>query len=832
MNPSPDRSSPGFWARFRRVRRTPARPLRRFSTLRIVSVVVLWGFFSGAGIAYNRYAYYAAQLPDLDRIDQQPDMATLVYSADGELIGEFYLQKRVLVPLERIPEHVRQAFISAEDRRFWDHPGFDIFGIARAAYSNFTSSGSQQGASTITQQLTRMILLSNERTVERKIKELILAVRVDRRLSKREILERYLNGVYLGHGAYGVQAAAEAYFGKDVDHLTVAEGAMLAGLVQRPSDYSPHHNMRAARHRQAYVLERMREDRYVSDSVARAALAEPVAIVSDEVPVNYVAAPYFLEQVRRWMQARFGTRSVFFGGMRIYTTLDMRMQRSAEVALRSGLESIDRMVGFRGPIGHLGARALADFRAQPPRPWLPGREAAALGTGAVLLPDVRYAGAVVGLGRGERLDVAVGDLELPMVQADARHLRKWRGAPAALGKSAGEERALAVGDLLPVRLVEGEKGEQLFALAQLPELEGALAALVPATGEVRALVGGYDFRRSQFNRATQGNRQIGSAIKPFIYATALAGGLSSVDIIRDSPVAIPTASGIWSPGNYDGEYHGNVTVRTALALSLNTVAVRLIVGTGVEAVIETMRAMGIRSFVPLHPSIALGTPDLTLMEVVAAYAAFANGGKLVEGQDDFPDTPPGRFIDLITAADGTILADYRGRVPRRQAISPGLAYLMVDLLKAPVERGTAKKAQALGRPAAGKTGTATMWKDAWFVGFTPDLLCGVWVGRDDSRPIGMKATGGTSALPIWLQFMQGAHPETPPRDFAVPDDVTLVRVDDRSGRPAAPGSPNAHWIPFLRGTVPSRFAPRVRSSRFANSGEFAPGAAEAKAEPE
>jgi penicillin-binding protein 1A len=822
-----------FWRRgsWRPRRRRPVRRLRRFSALRIVLVCFLWGTFSGAGIAYNRYAYYAAQLPDVERIEQQQDMATLVYSADGELIGEFYLQKRVRVSLERIPEHVRQAFISAEDSRFWEHPGFDIFGIARAAYANFTSSGSTQGASTITQQLTRMILLSNERTVERKIKELILAVRVDRRLSKREILERYLNGVYLGHGAYGVQAAAEVYFGKDVDHLTVAEGALLAGLVQRPTDYSPHHNMRAARHRQSYVLERMRQDGYVSDAVARAALAEPLAIVADDVPVNYVAAPYFLEQVRRWMQARFGTRSVFYGGMRVYTTLDMRMQRSAEAALRDGLESLDRMVGFRGPIGHLGAGELAAFRAQPPRPWVPGREDAALGTGAVLLPDVRYAGAVLELGRNERVVVAVGELELPMVAADGRHLRRWRGeAPDGKGRPR-VMRDLAVGDLLPVRLVEGEKGEQLFALAQLPELEGALTALVPTTGEVRALVGGYDFRRSQFNRATQGNRQIGSAIKPFIYATALAGGASMLDIVRDGPVAIPTTGGIWSPGNYDGEYHGNVTIRTALALSLNTVAVRLIVGTGVEAVIETMRAMGIRSFVPLHPSIALGTPDLTLMEVVAAYAAFANGGKLLEGQDDFPDTPPGRFIDLITGADGTILADYRGRVPRRQAISPGLAYLMVDLLKAPVERGTAKKAQVLGRPAAGKTGTATMWKDAWFVGFTTDLLCGVWVGRDDSKPIGIKATGGTAALPIWLQFMQGAHPETPPRDFAVPDDVTLVRADDRSGQPAPPGSTSAHWVPFLRGTVPARFAPHVKSTRFANSGEFSSGGGVEKRKP-
>jgi penicillin-binding protein 1A len=781
--------------------------------------VLLWCSFSGAGIAYNRYAFYADQLPDLDAIDEQPEMATLVYSADGELVGEFYLQKRVVVPLDRIPEHVRQAFVAAEDRRFWEHPGFDVIAIIRAARKNLTSSERPEGASGITQQLTRMILLSNERTLERKIKELILAVRVDRQFSKREILERYLNRVYLGHGAYGVQAAAEIYFGKDVDHLTVAEGAMLAGLIKAPTDYSPLTNMPRARERQSYVIGRMRDDGYVSDGEARAARAEPLAIVDDEVPLNHVAAPYFVEHVRRWAQARFGTRSVFYGGLRIYTTLDMRMQRSAEAAIKSGLEELDRMVGFRGPIGHLPDVELAQFARQPPRPYLPGLEIASLGAGADLFPDVRYVGAVAELTRAGGVMVAVGDRTLPLVKEDARHLRRWRGPLPEGGKNKIRP-VLKHGDLIPVRLVEGEKGEELLALAQVPEVEAALLAMAPDTGVIRAMVGGYDFRRSQFNRATQGNRQIGSAIKPFIYATAIAGGINVLDIVRDAPIAVPTASGLWAPGNYDGEYEGNVTLRTALAKSLNTVAVRLILGTGVEAVVETMRAMGIRSVIPLHPSIALGTPDITLLEVAAAYGAFANGGKLIEGQDSLPGTMPGRFIDLITDADGNIVADYRGRLPRRQAISPALAYVMTDLLKAPVERGTAKKAQVLGRPAAGKTGTATMWKDAWFVGFTPDLLAGVWVGRDDSKPIGIKATGGTAALPIWIQFMLAAHPDTPVHDFAIPDDVTMVRANDRTGAPAAPGSPGARWVPFIRGTVPSRFSAEIRASHFRLGGDF------------
>jgi penicillin-binding protein 1A len=808
-------------------------------------LLALWGGFSGAGIAYNRYSFYSAGLPDLDHIADAPEMATLVYSADGELIGEFYLQKRVWVPLERIPEHVRQAFISAEDRRFWDHPGFDIFGIARASWKNFRSSERPEGASTITQQLTRLILLDSERTVERKIRELILAVRVDARFDKREILERYLNMCYLGHGAHGVQAAAEIYFGKDVDHLTYAEAALLAGLVKAPTLYSPHRNMKRARERQTYVLDRMRIEGYLSDGEARAARAEPLALIDDEVPLNHVAAPYFVEHIRQWAQARFGMKSVFYGGLRIYTTLDMRMQRSAEAAVRSGLESLDRMVGFRGPVGHLGGAALEKFTSQPPQPYAPGREAAVLTTGADLLPDLRYTGAVVELTRQGGVTVAVGDRRLPLLTVDARHLRRWHGEapekaqrviPGDLVSGSGGDRpvgtppraprpVLEVGDLIPVKLVEGEKGEPLLALAQIPDVEAAMIAMVPYTGEVRAMVGGYDFRRSQFNRATQGSRQIGSAIKPFIYATAIANGRSLIDIVHDGPIAIPTASGLWSPGNYDGEYEGNVTLRTALAKSLNTVAVRLIVEVGVEAVIETMRAMGIRSFVPLHPSIALGTPDLNLLEVVAAYCAFPNGGKLIEGQDSLPDTPPGRFIDLITDARGNIVADYRQRLPRRQAIPASLAYVMVDLLKAPVERGTAKKAQILGRPAAGKTGTATMWKDAWFVGFTADLLAGVWVGRDDSKGIGIRATGGTAALPIWIQFMQAAHPDVPPHDFDIPDDVTLVRVDDKTGAPAAPGSPSARWVPFLRGTVPPRFSAHVQSGRFRSTDQFAPSGA-------
>ena len=796
--------------------------------LRILLLLTVWGGFSGAGIAYNRYSYFSAQLPEnLSALRDEPDMATLVYSADGELIGEFYLEKRVVVPLERIPEHVRQAFISAEDRRFWEHPGFDIFGIARAAVADVTTGQKQQGASTITQQVTRMILLSNEKTIDRKIKELILALRVERELTKREILEIYLNRVYLGHGAHGVQAAAETYFGKDVDHLTVAESALLAGLVQRPAAYDPMRNLKLARWRQSYVIERMRKDGYISNGEARAALAEPLALVEDDTPLNHVAAPYFVEQIRKWVEARFGEKSVFNGGLRIYTTLDMRMQRGAEAAVRAGLENLDRRIGFRGAIGHLDPAALAAFARQRPRPYLPGEKSAALGGGANLLPEVRYVGAVTELPRRGGVLVAVGNRRMPMARDDARALRRWHGDWPTDDKGKrvrGPRPTLQVGDELPVRLVEGDGGDAELELAQLPEVQGALVAVDPHTGGIRSMVGGYDFQQSQFNRAVQGNRQIGSAIKPFIYATALAAGMSPLDIVPDQPITVRTAGGLWSPSNYEGTFEGPVTLRTALAKSINTVAVRLILKVGVEAVIETMRSMGIRSPIPLHPSIALGTADLDLIEVVCAYAAFDNGGRLLEGQDELPDTPPGRMVDLITDADGTIVADYRARLPRKQAISPALAYEMVDLLKAPVERGTSRKAQELGRPVAGKTGTATMWKDAWFLGFSPELVAGVWVGRDDSKPIGVHATGAAAALPIWLDFMKAALSDRPAHDFPIPDNITLVRANDRTGQPAAPGAPGSRWVPFLRGTVPARFEGRIKTGTFSTTGDFVPSA--------
>lgn len=779
--------------------------------LRFTVLAALYLGFAGAGGAYYAYAAFARDLPDdLKKMSVAPNRATQVYSADGELIGEFFLEKRVELPLEQIPLVVQRAFIAAEDRRFWEHPGFDLSGIFRAAWSNYRGTGTRQGASTITQQVTRMLMLSNERTYSRKFKELILSVRVERELSKRDILERYLNRVYLGHGAYGVQAAAQAYFGKDVNNVTPGEAALLAGLTQAPSAYSPYNSLSAARVRQTYVIERMRQDGYLTDSQARAAVAEPLALVDPELPLNHVAAPYFVEHVRRWAEHEYGHRKVLRAGLRIYTTLDMKAQRSAEAAVRDGLQDLDRRIGFRGPIEHLDGEAVQAFAAGPPQPYSASGQSTPLGEGAALLANVPYRGVVVDISRRGDVTIDAGPMELLVVRDDARQMLRWRGERPENRREARPK--LEVGDVVPVELATDHKGKPAFALAQSPEVQGALLALEPATGRLTAMVGGYSFEASRFNRATQARRQIGSAMKPFIYLTALMHGRTQMDVLVDAPVRVQTASGVWTPQNYDGTYQGPMTLRTALAKSINTISVRLVLEVGVDAIITNMRRLGIRTKFPRHVSMALGTPDLSLIEVVAAIGSFANGGKRV--------VP--RFIERVVTADGQVLIDNSKVRPDLQVIPPQYAYLVVDMMKAVVERGTGRQALILQRPAAGKTGTSTGFRDAWFMGYTPDLIAGVWVGRDDFTPIGARATGGTAALPIWLQFMRAAHPPTEPHDFKVPEDVVFVRANEMTGMPAPPG-PSARWVPFARGTVPARFVGAARTVLFERSAPLSAG---------
>jgi penicillin-binding protein 1A len=788
-------------------KKTPARqragPRKRFSFLRFFVLLTVGLLLLGGGMGYWGYREFEADLPDRwsTLTDYHPSRASHVYSREGELIGEFYLQKRIVLPWSKIPRHVAQAFVSAEDNRFYEHHGIDPFGIVRAAVANLRAGRVVQGGSTITQQVAKLLLVGGERNIVRKIREAILAGKIERRLSKDQILAIYLNHVYLGHGAYGIQAAAEIYFGKDAAELSVAEAAMLAGLPKAPTEDSPYSAYARARERQEYVLGRMREDGFLRAEQAEAAKNEPIAIISRDLPLNHKAAPYFVEFIRKEVQRKYGRSELFDRGLRIHTTLSMRAQRAAERAVRQGLLDLQRRVGLSGPVRTLSPAEVRAFLEGPPQPYLlPGQPALTQagqstqpGQAAALVHGKPYLALIEKLG-SKRPVARIGRERVPLLLLDAERLERW---------AAKKGNTLGPGSLLPVRVEAGgdpargkDRDREHAVLAERPTVQGALVALEPQTGDLVAMVGGYDYHVSQFNRAVQARRQAGSSIKPYIYAAAVDRGYTELTIVPDAPIAIKTASGVWAPHNYKSEYLGPITLRTALAKSINTVSVRLVAALGVDAIIDSIRRFGISSPIVRHISVALGTPEVSLMENAYGYAVFASGGLGI--------TP--RYIETIADADGNIIEDNRRRPPPPRRLSAGSAYVMVDLMKNVVQNGTGKKALALQRPAAGKTGTSNEFRDAWFIGFTTDLLCGVWIGRDDFKTIGHEATGGQTALPIWLEFMQAAHPAGPARDFPVPADIYFVRALPEKGTPVSPGTPGSVLIPFKRGTLPATVA--------------------------
>ncbi len=832
-----------------------------------VGLVVGLGVGIGVSIVGARaYRRFESDLPPhLDMVtDYRPLRASQVWSADGELIGQFYVEKRVLLPVEQIPPIVKHAFVAAEDIRFYSHGGIDYQGIARAAWTNLRAGRVVQGGSTITQQVAKLLIVGQERSFARKAREAMLAHRIEARLSKEQILGIYLNHVYLGHGAYGIAAAAAAYFGKDVSSLSAAEAAMLAGLPKAPGRATPFRDFARSQARQRYVLDQMQELGFLSPVEAETARHEALVLVSRERSLTNVAAPYFVETIRRYVADNYGDEELLQRGLRITTTLDMRKQRVAEAALRAGLEDLQRRLGYRGPIGHLDAdqrRRLLRGRPRPfgptgyllddeeqddhmlmgapsspepaaalidatkpgdaarlPEPmakyvvgeaWVARRKAdadARKKSGDAPLPfavdpDTTYAAVVTA--SGKKIAIASGGLTVGLEAADEGRL------------AATETRAaqVEVGDVLPVRfrsVPDGRKGTRLVAaLATAPDVQGALIALDPANGHLVSMVGGYDYAKSQFNRAVQAHRQIGSAMKPFIYATAIDHGMNELTIKYDAPVKFKTASGVWAPHNYKRDYLGPLTLRTAIAKSVNTVSAQLVAQLGVDAVIETMRKLGIHSPLPHALSLALGTADLTLQEVAYGLATFPAGGEEV--------TPV--FITKLTDADGHVLEEHlppKAPNTRPRRLSPETAYVVTDLMKGVVEIGTAKKARELGRPAAGKTGTSTNYRDAWFFGFTPDLLCGVWVGRDDFKPVAHDATGGQVALPIWLAYMKEAEKGLPIRDFAAPAGVVFARADPDKGLPAAPSKVGSRLTPFKRGTLPANFKTAASGARFSD----------------
>jgi len=729
---------------------------------RLTLAVVVVGVVVAAAVGAIIYREITASLPAIDSVvDYQPPVATQILADDGTLIGEFFSEKRYLVPIERIPEVVRQAFIAAEDDGFYRHKGVDFISMVRALINNLLAGGKVQGGSTITQQVVKSVLLTPTKSYERKLKEIILAVRLEKELSKDQILGLYLNHIYLGSGAYGVAAAAREYFGKDIEDVGLAEAALLAGLPQAPSRYSPFQHWPQTKARQRYVLTRMYESGYITREQRDAALRQPLALATRKG--SFRAAPYFVEHIRRELEERFGYSALYEMGLRVHTTVNLTLQRAAEEALRAGLEDLtQREGGYRSSFRNLEPEERDAFLHEQQR-MLQGET----------LEPLRSYDALVTSVRGNSARVQVGPFVGDLVPDPA----------------SGELPPLQLNDYVRVRWVDGNGSGQHFVLDNTPPIEGALVALDPRTGFVRAMVGGYDFDRSNFNRVTQARRQPGSAFKPLVYAAAFDRHFTTASVVVDEPIFFNDNGKVWSPKNFENKYFGPTTVRDALTFSRNVVTVKVANAIGVKYLVRYLKRFGLQG--PLVPnlSIALGSAELTPLELATAYTAFANGGS----------RPEPIFITRITDQQGQVLEATEPKVV--EAIPPQTAYMITGVLQDVITRGTGKRADGLGRPTAGKTGTTNDQNDAWFVGYVPQMLAAVWVGFDAKRSIGKKETGGRVAAPIWKKFMETATQGLPIERFEVPEGLTCVNINPGTGQRAVPGS-GARLECFRRGAEP------------------------------
>lgn len=775
--------------------------LRLLGRLARLALATLVAAVVGGGVLLWALDRLARDLPEHERLARyEPPTATRLYAGDGRLLAEYAREKRVFVPIEAIPARVVQAFVAAEDQHFWRHPGIDPLGILRAALANLRrlkegEGGRPQGASTITQQVAKNFFLTNEVSLERKLKEAVLALRIERTFSKEKILELYLNEIFLGNRSYGVAAAALTYFDKALDELSLGEAAFLAALPKAPSRYDPVKAPAEARARRDYVLGRMLEDGYIDRAAFEAARAEP--LVTRQRPAEtFVVADFFTEEVRRQLVDRLGEAGFYEGGLAVRTTVEPRLQSLADRALRAGLAAYDRRQGFRGPLASLDPAA-PDAAARLAR-IDPGFE-----LGEWRLALVRSAE------RDARILFADGtEGQIPL--AELAWARRVEGE-GRLGPPVREARqVLRPGDVV---VVEPLPAAGRFALRQRPLVEGALVALDPHTGRVLAMSGGFSYRQSQFNRATQARRQAGSAFKPFVYLAALEAGMTPASIVLDAPIVIDQGPGLpkWRPENYSQQFYGPSTLRLGLEKSRNLMTVRLAQDIGMERIIEVARRFGIERGLEPYLSNALGSNEVTPLALATAYAMLVNGGRRIEPylveriQDRHGRTTFRR--DARQCPDCSAPA-WRGQPPpelpdlRPQVADPRHAFQMVNMLQGVIERGTAVAARELGRPLAGKTGTTNDAKDAWFVGFSPDLVAAVFVGFDQPASLGAKETGASVALPIWISFMKGALDGTPPVPFRTPPGILLVQIDAATGRRPDAGSRVVISEAFLPGTEP------------------------------
>lgn len=767
-------------------------PRRRWLSWLLLTGValVVMSLFVGITVGLSVYRELAEGLPQLAALEQyKSSLVTRVHDRHGELIADFFIEKRILVELDEIPKFLQQATIAVEDNRFYSHRGIDFKGIVRAIWVNVKARQVREGASTITQQVARTLFLNRERTYYRKLREMILAWRLEQRFSKRDILNMYLNHIFYGHNAYGVEAASQIYFGKPVKSITLGEAALIAGLTQAPNKYSPLRNVDLSQQRRRHVLRRMEEAGYITRATATETAEEPIVLNAGYKSVN--KAPHFVEHVRKYLEERYGAEMLYRGGLEVHTTLDLRLQRVAAEAIRYGVRAIDKRHGYLGPMRRLELteNAVVDE---------PLIQAVTLpdNTDRVVREGEHLLGVVVAIDDGA-VWVAIKDSRGVMTPKESYD---WAREPD-LERSFNKRRRLLahelfkLGDVIQVRVmrVDGANKAHLLALDQEPLVQGALLSMEASSGHVVAMIGGYDYATSQFNRATQALRQPGSAFKPIIYAAALEAGKTPASIVYDQAIVKrdDNENKMWKPQNYSQKYYGATTLRDGLTHSRNMVTIKLMEQIGVPAVLGSARRLGIESPLAPYLSLALGASGVSLLELTASYGVFANTGLYVSPI----------FITRVLDSNEVLLEEQWPQAHR--AVSPEIAYVMTSLLQGVVQNGTGRRVRRLERPVAGKTGTTNDFRDAWFLGYTPELVTGVWVGIDDRSILGHRESGGRVAAPIWLEFMQEAVSGQPITDFSIPPQVRFYRIDVENGRQATAFTQDkTRFEAFVRGTKP------------------------------
>ena len=781
----------------------------------IISLTILISLLTvggGVWVFWN----YGRDLPDYRQLENYtPPITTRVHAGDGSLLEEYAFQRRSFVPVSSIPQSVINAFLSAEDKNFYRHPGIDIFGVIRAIFTNIRNYGKGRrpvGASTITQQVAQNFLLTKEVSFVRKIREAIISFRMERVFTKNEILELYLNQIYLGQGSYGVAEAANNYFGKSLDKLEIEEAAFLAALPKAPNNYNPFRHYESALARRNYVIGRMVEDGYISRTEGRLREKLPLEAIKAK-PSPIVSAPYFAEEVRRELSGRYGDTVLYKGGLSVRTTLNPRLQKIAQIELRRGLVAYDRRHGWRGPLLSLSSIKNWDQKlTNIPVPSGIGNWSLAI----VLHVDDSEGFALIGLSGGKKGKIHFDQLKWARAWKKNQKLGRVVKKPSDV---------LSVADIILVEPLDSNysienRVEGKWGLRQIPDVNGAIVAIDPHTGRVLAMSGGLDFKASQFNRATQAWRQPGSAFKPFVYLAALDSGFTPSTLVLDAPFVIDQGPGLpkWKPANYTKKFYGPSPMRLGIEKSRNLMTVRLAQTLGIRKVLKYAERLGVMDNISPQLSLSIGAGETTLLRLVTAYAIIVNGGKGIN--PTLIDRIQNRYGETVFRHDTRVcnncmnIAWQNQRPPqppdlRSKLLDKKTAYQMVSMLKGVVDRGTGVKISKVGKPLAGKTGTTNDSFDTWFVGFSPDLAVGVYVGFDVPRPMGYKETGSTVAAPIFRDFMSDALKGRPATPFRVPTGIRLVRVNVKTGLVAERGEKGVILEAFKSGTEPTEIGPII-----------------------